>query len=58
MEAMGLATLHRHYTVLSSLRIWLSDREASAYLAIGALAALLLGATHGIRAGHVSAVMT
>ncbi|HET9503251.1 MAG TPA: ABC transporter six-transmembrane domain-containing protein [Hymenobacter sp.] len=65
VETVGPAALRRHYTVLSSLRIWLSDREASAYLAIGALAALLFGlliallaATPGIRAGHVSAVMT
>mgnify|MGYP001615880371 FL=1 len=57
--------MRRHYQLLSRLRIWLSDREAVAYLFLGALAALLfivaisqLALSPAVKAGHVYAVMT
>ncbi|MGC0793882.1 ABC transporter six-transmembrane domain-containing protein (plasmid) [Pantoea agglomerans pv. betae] len=59
------ASLERHYGVLASLRIRLSDREAWGYLAIGSVAALLFAVTiavmsnrGGINAGHIYSVMT
>jgi len=59
------ASLDRHYGVLASLRIRLSDREAWGYLAIGSVAALLFAATiavmsnrGGTNAGHIYSVMT
>ncbi|UOK38860.1 ABC transporter six-transmembrane domain-containing protein [Pseudomonas palleroniana] len=65
VEKVGAPTLHRHYHVLSRLRIWLSDREAAAYLFLGTLAALLfvvaisqLALSTAVMAGHVYAVMT
>ncbi|WP_026145281.1 ABC transporter six-transmembrane domain-containing protein [Pseudomonas asplenii] len=65
VEKVAAQTLHRHYRLLSRLRIWLSDREAAAYLFIGTLAALLfalaisrMALSSGIKAGHVYAVMT
>lgn len=65
VEKVGTQTLRRHYMVLSRLRIWLSDREAAAFLFIGALATLLfvvaisqLALSPGVSAGHVYAVMT
>lgn len=65
VEKVGAERLLRHYRVLSRLRIWLSDREALAFLFIGALAALLfavaiarLSIAHEPSAGHVYAVMT
>jgi len=65
VQRAGPRTLLRHYTVLSKLRIWLSDREASAYLFNGVVAAVLFGlaitlmaSTPSIEAGHVYAVMT
>jgi ABC-type multidrug transport system fused ATPase/permease subunit len=65
VEKVGAQTLQRHYQVLSRLRIWLSDREAAAFLFIGTLAALLfvvaisqLALSPAVKAGHVYAVMT
>lgn len=65
VEKVGPDTLQRHYQVLSRLRIWLSDREAAAFLFIGTLAALLfvvaisqLALSPAVKAGHVYAVMT
>lgn len=65
VEKVGAQTLRRHYQLLSRLRIWLSDREAVAYLFLGALAALLfivaisqLALSPAVKAGHVYAVMT
>ncbi|CAD5198681.1 ABC transporter six-transmembrane domain-containing protein [Pseudomonas sp. FEN] len=65
VEKVGAHTLRRHYRVLSRLRIWLSDREAAAFLFIGSLAALLfvvaitqLALSPEVKAGHVYAVMT
>ena len=65
VEKVGAATLLRHYRVLSRLRIWLSDREALAFLFIGTMAALLfavaivqLALLQKPSAGHVYAVMT
>ncbi|MCF4979561.1 hypothetical protein GIW56_11320 [Pseudomonas gessardii] len=65
VEKVGAQTLRRHYQLLSHLRIWLSDREAAAYLFLGALAALLfivaisqLALSPAVKAGHVYAVMT
>lgn len=62
---VGKGTLLRHYTVLARLRVWLSDREAFAYLAIGAIAAALflyattsLAIGGNVQAGHIYAVMT
>ncbi|AVO62386.1 hypothetical protein C6Q18_29805 [Pseudomonas chlororaphis subsp. piscium] len=62
---VGATSLQRHYRLLSRLRIWLSDREAAAYLLLGSAAALLfviaisqLALTEGVKAGHVYAVMT
>ncbi|MGE7959353.1 ABC transporter six-transmembrane domain-containing protein [Pseudomonas sp. NPDC089530] len=62
---VGAVSLQRHYRLLSRLRIWLSDREAAAYLFLGASAALLfmiaisqLALAEGVKAGHVYAVMT
>ncbi|MGC1003839.1 hypothetical protein H0Z11_22295 (plasmid) [Pantoea agglomerans] len=59
------ASLDRHYSVLASLRIRLSDREAWGYLAIGSVAALLFAVTiavmsnrGGTNAGHIYSVMT
>lgn len=59
------ASLDRHYGVLASLRIRLSDREAWGYLAIGSVAALLFAVTiavmsnrGGTNAGHIYSVMT
>ncbi|MGH2423548.1 hypothetical protein EJ576_09720 [Pseudomonas sp. C 49-2] len=65
VESVGARTLRRHYQVLSRLRIWLSDREAIAFLTIGILAALLfvvaisqLALAPAVKAGHIYAVMT
>ena len=65
VEAVGAHTLHRHYHLLSRLRIRLSDREAIAFLFIGILAALLfvvaitqLALSPAVKAGHIYAVMT
>ena len=65
VEKVGSHTLHRHYRLLSRLRILLSDREAIAFLVIGTTAALLfvltitqLALTEDVQAGHVYAVMT
>ncbi|OLF51161.1 hypothetical protein BTN82_29020 [Pseudomonas chlororaphis] len=62
---VGAISLQRHYRLLSRLRVWLSDREAAAYLFLGVAAALLfviaisqLALTEGVKAGHVYAVMT
>lgn len=62
---VGPTTLFRHYSLVSRLRVWLSDREAFAYLMIGLAAAALfaftiarLAARDHIQAGHVYAVMT
>lgn len=59
------ASLDRHYGVLASLRIRLSDQEAQGYLAIGSVAALLFAVTiavmsnrGGTNAGHIYSVMT
>jgi len=59
------ASLSRHYGVLASLRIRLSNREACGYLAIGSMAALLFAGTialmagrGGTSAGHIYSVMT
>ncbi|MGC1069173.1 ABC transporter six-transmembrane domain-containing protein [Pantoea agglomerans] len=59
------ASLDRHYGVLASLRIRLSDREAWGYLAIGSVAGLLFAVTiavmsnrSGTNAGHIYSVMT
>lgn len=63
VEEVGAPTLRRHYQVLSRLRIWLSDREAAAYLFLGTLAALLfvvaisqLALSPAVKAGHIYAV--
>jgi ABC-type multidrug transport system fused ATPase/permease subunit len=65
VEKVGPDTLQRHYRVLSRLRIWLSDREAIAYLFVGSVAAVLfviaisqLALSPAVKAGHVYAVMT
>ena len=65
VENVDAHTLRRHYQVLSRLRIWLSDREAIAFLSIGLLAALLfviaitqLSLAPAVKAGHIYAVMT
>ncbi|QHF47671.1 hypothetical protein PspS35_29175 [Pseudomonas sp. S35] len=65
VEKVGAPTVRRHYHVLSRLRIWLSDREAAAYLFLGTLAALLfvvaicqLALSPAVKAGHIYAVMT
>jgi hypothetical protein len=65
VQHVGPQTLLRHYTVLSKLRIWLSDREASAFLFNGVVAAALFGGAialmasqPSVNAGHVYAVMT
>lgn len=65
VEKVGADTLQRHYRVLSRLRIWLSDREAIAYLFVGSVAAVLfviaisqLALSPAVKAGHVYAVMT
>jgi ABC-type multidrug transport system fused ATPase/permease subunit len=65
VEKVGADTLQRHYRVLSRLRIWLSDREATAYLFVGSVAAVLfviaisqLALSPAVKAGHVYAVMT
>lgn len=65
VEKVSAQTLRRHYQLLSRLRIWLSDREAAAYLMLGALAALLfivaisqLALSPAVKAGHIYAVMT
>ncbi|MDF2395224.1 MULTISPECIES: ABC transporter six-transmembrane domain-containing protein [Pseudomonas] len=62
---VGAVSLQRHYRLLSRLRIGLSDREAAAYLFLGAVAALLfviaisqLALAPEVKAGHVYAVMT
>ena len=59
------ASLSRHYRALAWLRIWISDREALALLAVGISASLLfllaitmLMAQPQVSAGHVYAVMT
>lgn len=61
----GVPTLSRHYQLLSRLRIALSDREATAFLLVGCVAALLfaltiicLSGTADVSAGHIYAVMT
>lgn len=58
-------SLERHYLTLARLRIRLSDREATGYLSIGVLVALLFSLTivgmtqsTGINAGHIYSVMT
>jgi ABC-type multidrug transport system fused ATPase/permease subunit len=65
VATVGQATLSRHYRLMSRLRIWLSDREAAAYLFVGSVAALLfvvaiaeLALSPKVAAGHVYAVMT
>lgn len=65
VERVNAGTLLRHYTVLSRLRIWLSDREAGAFLVVGTAAAALfaltmmqLATTTDVTPGHVYAVMT
>ncbi|WP_213153127.1 ABC transporter six-transmembrane domain-containing protein [Pseudomonas carnis] len=65
VEKVGAPTLRRHYQLLSRLRIWLSDREAAAFLFIGMTAALLfvvaisqLAMSPAVKAGHIYAVMT
>lgn len=65
VEKVGPETLQRHYRVLSRLRIGLSDREATAYLFVGSVAAVLfviaisqLALSPAVKAGHVYAVMT
>lgn len=65
VERVNAGTLLRHYTVLSRLRIWLSDREAGAFLVVGTAAAALfaltmvqLASNPEITPGHVYAVMT
>ncbi|WP_347902685.1 ABC transporter six-transmembrane domain-containing protein [Pseudomonas purpurea] len=65
VEKVGPETLQRHYRVLSRLRIGLSDREATAYLFVGSVAAILfviaisqLALSPAVKAGHVYAVMT
>lgn len=62
---VGRNTLTRHYLLMSRLRIWLSDREAAAFLLIGVMAAALfvvaitqLSSETAVKAGHVYAVMT
>ncbi|POA51580.1 MULTISPECIES: ABC transporter six-transmembrane domain-containing protein [unclassified Pseudomonas] len=62
---VGAQSLQRHYRLLSRLRIWLSDREATAYLFLGVVAAVLfviaitqLSLSPEVKAGHVYAVMT
>lgn len=58
-------TLMRHYRMLSRLRVALSDREAIAYLAVGAAAAMIfvfaiveLSRRDGLTAGHIYSVIT
>lgn len=58
-------SLAKHYGVLAGLRIRLSDREATGYLAIGCVTAMLFAMTilsmtlNGVRdAGHIYSVMT
>ncbi len=58
-------SLKRHYSTLAKLRIRLSDREATGYLSIGVLVAMLFSLTiiwmtksKGISAGHIYSVMT
>ncbi len=65
VSSANAASLGRHYGVLASLRIRLSDREACGYLAIGSVAALLFAVTiavmsgrGGTDAGHIYSVMT
>lgn len=65
VQRVAPGTLLRHYTVLSKLRIWLSDREATAFLFNGVVAAILFGgaivlmaSNPYVNAGHVYAVMT
>lgn len=65
VERVGPKTLLRHYRLMSRLRIWLSDREAAAFLFIGTIAALLfvvaitqLSFAESVKAGHIYAVMT
>lgn len=62
---VGTGTLLRHYIAMSRLRIWLSDREATAFVVIGAIAAALfaftivrLSGADAVQAGHVYSVMT
>ncbi|MBS0970710.1 ABC transporter six-transmembrane domain-containing protein [Nissabacter archeti] len=59
------SSLMRHYSVLASLRIRLSDREAVGYLSIGIVTAALFASTiltmtfaGGQDAGHIYSVMT
>ncbi|MGR3806629.1 ABC-type multidrug transport system, ATPase and permease components [Pasteurella testudinis DSM 23072] len=57
--------LHKHYDLVAQLRIWISNREALAYLCIGVAACLLFGFTlvwitlngYG-SAGHIYALTT
>lgn len=65
VERFGPKTLTKHYQLMSRLRIWLSDREAVAFLFIGSVAAALfvvaicqLSLAPAVKAGHVYAVMT
>lgn len=65
VETVRLSALRRHYSLLSRLRIWVSDREAGAYLGIGAVAAVLfafaitcLATSSSPSPGHIYAVMT
>ncbi|MGJ0128818.1 ABC transporter six-transmembrane domain-containing protein [Pantoea sp. RHCKP32] len=65
VSSASATSLNRHYGVLASLRIRLSDREALGYLAIGSVAALMFAITiaamsrrGGIDAGHIYSVMT
>lgn len=56
--------LIKHYTLLSRIRIAISNREALSYLTIGFAMAILFGTTlvlfslKSVQAGHVYAVMT
>ncbi|MDF2479992.1 MAG: hypothetical protein K0R79_349 [Stenotrophomonas indicatrix] len=65
VDRVGPSVLRRHYRTLSRLRILLSDREAGAFVVVGAAAAVLfaltigrLATTDGVTPGHVYAVMT
>jgi len=65
VDSVGASTLTRHYRTLAMLRVRLSDREATAYLIIGAAAATLfaiaiyeLSTGIGVKAGHIYSVMT
>ncbi|MCG7656637.1 ABC transporter six-transmembrane domain-containing protein [Wielerella bovis] len=56
--------LNKHYDLLSKIRIAISNREATSFLLIGVVLAILFGATLAIlasktvQAGHIYAVLT